>query len=227
MTLANLEHLGQPMRYLAVADLPGDTADIMATDCAGIWCLGNMDLLGQPALSFAGMRRASDAGLIAAHRCAKRATELQQVCISGAAAGVDINAHCAALSAGGMTILVLAQGIRTFKINFALRQNWDWDRCLIVSQFSPDAEWMGRRAMQRNRLVIALGAALLIIEAGPTGGTRAAAEQATEIGRPVFALEYRRPVPGNQAVIAAGARPLGIRRDTGEPNIEAVLERPS
>jgi DNA processing protein len=51
----------------------------------------------------------------------------------------------------------------------------------VVSQFSPTQPWTTGGAMTRNSVVIGLGLALVVVEAGETGGTLAAGKRAFEL----------------------------------------------
>jgi predicted Rossmann fold nucleotide-binding protein DprA/Smf involved in DNA uptake len=77
--------------------------------------------------------------------------------------------------------------------------------------------------MERNKLIIALGIAMIVVEAGETGGTREAARQTIKAGKPLFAVEYKTPVPGNNAILQDGAKLLGRDKLTNKPNIAKVL----
>ncbi|MDA9639904.1 DNA-protecting protein DprA, partial [SAR116 cluster bacterium] len=180
-------------------------------------------LLKQQALSFCGSRKASEKALEAAGKCATEAVKNNIGTISGNAAGVDLTVHSATLEAGGWSIFVLPEGIKHFRIKKALSDIWDWDRCLVISPYEPDDRWQVWRAMDRNELIIALGIAMIVVEAGETGGTREAARQALKIGKPLFALSYRDSLPGNEAILRDGAKKLGISNVTGKPNIKKVI----
>lgn len=60
--------------------------------------------------------------------------------------------------------------------------------------------------MARNAVIAALGRALIVIEAGATGGTLDAGKKALAMGRAVIALEFSDGTPdGNQQLIEMGA----------------------
>lgn len=118
--------------------------------------LGNLALLDVPGLGFCGSRKASEKGIDVATDCAEQAVKAGFVVISGNAAGVDLAAHHTALAQGGATILVLAEGINSFRIRRELKPVWDWDRVLVISQFPAAAVWQAYRAMERNDVIIAL-----------------------------------------------------------------------
>jgi DNA processing protein len=135
--------------------------------------------------------------------------------VSGYAAGVDTETHLAALDSGGSTIIVLAEGIAHFWAKAAFKGRMDQSRVLVLSQFRPRRTWDVGAAMTRNGIIAALGRALVVIEAGETGGTLDAGMQALAIGRPVIALKYESgPTPaGNRKLIDAGARPVASAGD--------------
>ena len=152
--------------------------------------LGNLDLLQRHSISFCGARNASEKGIEAAVLCARTAVKNDFVITSGNARGVDRATHREALSSGGTTILVLPEGIEHFRIAPELRDVWDWERVLVVSQFDPRAPWKAYHAMDRNKVIMALSCAMIVVEAGEKGGTRAAGEDALELRIPLFAIDY-------------------------------------
>ena len=90
----------------------------------------------------------------------------------------------------GSTILVLPEGLDHFRIKRDLRDDWDWDRILVVSQFEPEAIWKAFRAMTRNETIIALSHAMIVIEAVATGGTLSAGLSTLKAGKPLFVAVY-------------------------------------
>ena len=174
-----------------------EVAEILSPKQDGLWVLGNTELLKKDGISFCGSRKASEKGLETARHCAIGAVNNGVGTISGNALGVDLNVHGAKLENGGWSIFVLAEGINNFRIKRALADVWDWERCLVISQYDPDTRWQVWRAMERNKLIIALGIAMIVVEAGETRGTREAARQTIKAGKPLFAVECITPVPEN------------------------------
>jgi len=188
---------------------------------------GNFELLNHHAISFCGSRNASDRGIEAASLCARTAAKHQFVITSGNARGVDRATHREALAEGGSTILVLPEGMNQFRIAPELREVWDWDRVLVVSQFDARTVWRSYQAMERNRTIMALSCAMIVVEAGEKGGTRAAGEDALKLRIPLFAVDYgfdEAVAPGNRELIKRGAKPLKKSRETGEPNLTILLD---
>lgn len=133
-------------------------------------CLGNLELLNRVSVGFCGSREASEKGLATARDCARLLAAGQINIVSGFAAGVDMNAHCAALAAGGTTTVVLAEGILRFRVKREIRDLWDDTRTLVVSEFGPNLPWSVSLAMQRNKTICGLSRAMVLIEARRTGG---------------------------------------------------------
>lgn len=187
---------------------------------------GNVDLLDEHSLSFCGARNASEKGIEAAALCARTASKNGFVIVSGNARGVDRATHREALAVGGATILVLPEGIDHFRIASELRNVWDWSRVLIVSQFESHTVWRSYHAMDRNKTIMGLSCAMIVVEAGEKGGTRAAGEEAIRLRMPLFAVDYgfdETVAPGNRELIRKGAKPLKKSRETGEPNLSVLL----
>jgi DNA processing protein len=191
-----------------------------------LFVIGNADLLKSHSISFCGARNASEKGIEAAALCATTAVRRDFVIVSGNARGVDRATHKAALDEGGTTILVLPEGLDHFRIPAELRDVWDWDRVLVLSQFEPKTVWQAYHAMARNKIIMGLSCAMIVVEAGEKGGTRAAGEEALRLRIPLFAVDYgfdETVAPGNRVLITGGARPLKKSRQTGEPNLKALL----
>jgi DNA processing protein len=187
---------------------------------------GNLSLLDEHAVSFCGARNASEKGVEAAVLCARTAIKKCFVITSGNARGVDRATHREALAEGGATVLVLPEGMDHFRIAPELRDVWDWARVLVVSQFEPATVWRSYHAMDRNKTIMALSCAMIVVEAGEKGGTRAAGEEALRLGVPLFAIDYgfdETVAPGNRELIKNGAKPLKKSRETGEPNLSTLL----
>ncbi len=187
---------------------------------------GNLAVLERPAVGFCGSRAASARGLEVAHDCAAQLGAAGVVVTSGYAAGVDLAAHGAALRSGGATTVVLAEGILGFRVKAEAAAWWDWDRACVVSEFAATAPWSAGNAMQRNRTIVGLSQAMILIEAGATGGSIAAGREALAARVPLFAPEYEgmpATATGNRELLRQGARPLLRARATMRANLGEVL----
>ena len=202
------------------ATLNRDTPD-------ALYFKGNLDLLRRPAVGFCGSRKATASGLEAARECALEAVRSGLVVVSGNANGVDFEAHLAAMATGGETIFVLPEGIDRFRIKKDFKDFWSWDRTLVLSQWDPRAIWRSYQAMARNKTIIGLSDSLVVVEAGETGGTKHAGENALFLSVPLFVLEYREVThdrAGNAALIQSGGRPIRRKASSGRPSLTNLVD---
>lgn len=175
---------------------------------------GARQLLEKSGVGICGSRHAGDGSLRAARACSGVVVQKGLNLVSGYARGVDTVSHSGALEHGGTTTVVLAEGIERFKIRRnEIAEYWDWERCVVVSQFSPTQPWSAGAAMARNTVISGLGKALIVVEAGETGGTLAAGLRALEEGQPVLVLQLEDSPVGNKVLIAKGATPVGSREE--------------
>lgn len=171
---------------------------------------GNVALLEEPSVAMCGSRDASEEGLEAAAIAGQTVARSGLTIVSGNARGVDIETHVAAIKAGGGTIIVLAEGIVRFRVKRVLATaGLEPNQLLVVSQFPPRQGWTVGGAMMRNAVIAGLGLALVVIEAGETGGTLDAGLKGLELKRPVLTLGFRSGQrAGNAILIGKGARPV-------------------
>lgn len=184
-----------------------------------LFCRGDIDLLKSVSVGVCGSRAVGDDGLRAARACGEEAARLGITVTSGYAKGVDTESHLAVLGAGGSTIAVLAEGIDHFRLKKPYRDLAEdiSDRLLVVSQFPPRQRWTVGAAMTRNQVIAGLAQAVVVVEAGESGGTLKAGEIALHGGRPLLVLDQGgKTLPGNERLIAAGGRRVAARTDLVE-----------
>ncbi len=175
---------------------------------------GRQKLLTSDGVAIVGSRNVSDEGIKAAKEIAADLAKHGKNVVSGYAKGVDSEAHLGALEAEGTTTIVLSYGIKELRTKRDFKEfNWNRD-VLAVSQFHPDARWLARNAMARNRLVCALSRAVVVIESGPErdlkgkmSGTFDAGKTALDMKLPLFVVtpKYFAKLPkGNEDLIDLG-----------------------
>jgi len=199
----------------------GDSAPVL------LLCVGNLDIFNRPSVGFCGSREASEKGLATARDSSTLLSRAGINIVSGFAAGVDMNAHRAALVSGGSTTVVLAEGILRFRVKRDIRDVWDQNRTLVVSEFGPNLPWSVSHAMQRNKTICGLSLAMLLIEARSTGGSIQAGRDTFKLGLPLFAAVYEgapESATGNEELLSQGAKRLFKSRSTDLPNIRPILE---
>lgn len=195
-----------------------------------LYAIGNVRLLGKKAIGVCGSRDASASALKWAYSFGREAARHQVVVVSGYARGVDRQFHRGVLEAGGATIAVLPEGINYFRLTKELGSLINPEsNFLAISMFEPDAPWKTWRAMERNKLIVALSAGLFVIEARERGGTINAAYEAIRQGKPLYAVAYTKDLPGregNRKLLAGSAIPVRHMRDLKHALEEAMSQPP-
>lgn len=109
--------------------------------------------------------------------------------VSGAAYGVDAQAHRGALADGGPTVAVLAGGVdRPYpRGNHRLVERIAAEGC-VVAEVPPGSAPTRWRFVQRNRLIAAMTQATVVVEAALRSGTSITAREAADLGRQVAAV---------------------------------------
>ena len=158
--------------------------------------------------------------------------DLGSATVSGGALGVDSVVHRSTLLANGTTIAIMAGGL----FNLYPAGNLElFDRIadsgLLLSEMSPDARPTRWRFLQRNRLIAALGQAVVVTEAGYRSGSINTVNHALELSRPVYALPgpvnspnsagCNRLILDGKASIIADISDLPIQLGLKEPRLDA------
>lgn len=156
-----------------------------------LWYRGNPDnfkALGRT-LSIVGSRASSTYGQQVTSDVVSSAVEAEATVVSGGALGVDSVAHRSTLAQGGRTVAVMAGSLD----NLYPAGNWDLfeqigHSGLLLSEMAPNSKPTRWRFLQRNRIIAALGDALVVTEAGWRSGSMNTATHCAELGRRVFAV---------------------------------------
>lgn len=191
----------------------------------GFVAAGNLALLDGFLVGICGSRKASERGLKVAEDACRELALRGVTVVSGYAAGVDETAHLAALTVGGATICVLAEGLSHFRIKKTLANKWDWSRVLVLSQFGLRSIWQASRAMQRNKTIVGLSRATIVVEARDRGGTLDAGLTALRLKKPLFVADFSESgteSAGNTLLLREGATPFRRSRTTGGPSFLAL-----
>ena len=165
--------------------------------------------LAEPAAVVIGSRRPSEYGRTVAYRIARGLGAAGVPVVSGLALGIDAIAHRGCLDAGGMTIAVLASGadVPYPRTNRRLYERIRRDGC-VVSEMPPGTRPCRWLFPARNRIMAALGAVTVVIEAAQRSGTLITADCAADLGRDVAAvpgLVTTEAAVGTNALIRSGA----------------------
>jgi DNA processing protein len=150
---------------------------------------GDLALLQYVCVGVVGSRSASEYGLDVADELADAVARAGGCVVSGVALGVDAAAHAAALDAGGATIGVLGCGVDVFypRRNEQLQERIAQSG-LLLSEHLPGEPPRKHQFPYRNRIIAALSAAVVIVEAGEKSGALSTAGHAGDQGIDVFAV---------------------------------------
>ncbi|MDN3310529.1 DNA-processing protein DprA [Microbacterium oryzae] len=165
--------------------------DLAAHAPLALWVRGDRAALARLARSVAivGARAATPYGEHVAAELAGDLSVREVAIASGAAYGIDGAAHRAALGSGGLTVAVVAGGAdRVYPAGHARLLTELARTGAIVSESAPGSTPTKWRFLQRNRLIAALTAATVVVEAGARSGTLNTAGHAAALGRPLGAV---------------------------------------
>ena len=170
---------------------------------------GLADLVGEESVAIVGSRKASPYGLDVARGLGRGLAVSGVTVVSGMALGIDSAAHAGALEAGGPTVAVLpASADRAYPPGKRALHRRIVAEGAVVSELGPGVgvwRWM---FPARNRIIAALAAMTVVVEAGERSGALVTARLARGLGRPVGAVPGRVTTPqaaGPNGLLAAGA----------------------
>ncbi len=163
-------------------------------------------------IAVVGSRRVSEYGKRVCREFVGALAQVGLTVVSGLMYGIDIEAHNAAISAGGKTLGVLGYGHDYLK-HYGYAQNM-YEKILelkagaVVSEYEPDAPAAKWTFPKRNRIIAALSRTVLVIEGGENSGSLITAGYAIEQGKDVFAVPgsiYNQNSNGTNWLIKQGA----------------------
>ena len=161
------------------------------------------------AVAVVGSRAATPYGMAQAGALGADLARLGYTVVSGLARGIDGAAHRGALEAGGASVAVLPGGLDvvTPRHHAELAESLCARGGLLSERASGPPPFRGT-FLERNRLIAALSAATVVVEAAARSGALATAACARRLCRPVLAVPGdvdRETSRGTHALIRAGA----------------------
>ena len=177
--------------------VPGDPLWPSAVDDLGVhspltlWVRGDPARLGsdRPAVAIVGARAATAYGEHVAIDLGAGLVARGVAVVSGGAYGIDGAAHRAVLRAGGVTMALLAGGAdRAYPAGHAGMLGDIAATGVVISEVPCGTAPTRWRFLQRNRLIAALSAATVVVEAGWRSGSLNTAGHASALGRPLGAV---------------------------------------
>ena len=198
--LADFQRAGIRLVTPQDPEWPGQLADLDGEQPYALWLRGQADLRFSCLRSVAivGSRAATAYGCYVASEFAASVAARGLAVVSGGAFGVDAAAHRGALSADGVTIAVLACGVDTpYPAAHAELFDAIAAQGVVVSEWPP-GRLVGRlRFLVRNRVIAALAAGTLVVEAGQRSGAVNTARHARDLSRRLMAVPG--PVTSDQS----------------------------
>ncbi|UDL77247.1 DNA-processing protein DprA [Corynebacterium uberis] len=203
-----------------------------------LWVRGGVlpELLAQ-AVSVVGTRAMTSYGAQATGHIVRGLAAHQWTIISGGALGVDCVAHEQALAAGGSTIVVSACGIDRFypARNRTLCERIASGGGAVVSEYPPGVTPQRHRFLTRNRLVAALSAGTVVIEASWRSGALNTLSWAEGLGRVTMAVPgpitgpgslgcHQRIMKGQAQLVCSADEVRGLLSAVGAVTVEDQYE---
>jgi DNA processing protein len=144
---------------------------------------------GTGRVAIVGSRKCSDVGHAVAQDLGRALVGAGLAVVSGAAQGIDAAAHRGALQAGGRTVATLGSGIDVdYPASSRDLLGSIVGRGTIVSEYPPGVPAGPQHFPARNRIVVALARALVVVEGEARSGSRISVDHALELGREIFAV---------------------------------------
>jgi len=143
----------------------------------------------RPSVGIVGTRRCTAYGRQIAAELGQALAAVGVVVVSGLAAGIDAEAHRAALARGGPVVGVVAGGLDH---PYPTRNRGLWqdvaDKGWLVAEAPLGVRPEAWRFPLRNRIIAALSDVVVVVESGATGGSLHTVREAERRGRTVLAV---------------------------------------
>jgi DNA processing protein len=147
------------------------------------------ELLAEPAVAVVGTRRPSSYGRSEADVLGRTVGSTGLTVISGMALGIDSAAHRGALQGGAATVAVLPAGAdRPYPATARALYRRIAERGLLVSELGPGSDVRRWMFTARNRIIAALSAITVVVQARERSGALVTARWARDLGRHVGAV---------------------------------------
>jgi DNA processing protein len=216
----------EPGYPAALLDLGGAAPDRLF-GCGNRQAVERQEL--EHTVTIVGSRRASSYGLGVAEELGRLLAAAGLVVVSGMARGIDAAAHRGALAGDGTTLAVLGSGA---DVVYPASQRRLYQEIVktgaAISEAPPGQRPLPGAFPKRNRLMAALGAITLVVEAAQPSGSLITARQALDLGRQVGAVPgpvTSRASEGANGLIVDGAAMIRGPQDVLDRLLGVGIER--
>jgi DNA processing protein len=169
-----------------------------------------LELTGRDPVALVGSRRPSPYGTEMAGKLGRGLGYAGITVVSGMALGIDSAAHAGALEVGAPTVAVLpGSAHRPYPAGKRVLHRRIVAAGAAVSELGPGTSVRRWMFLARNRIIAALAAMTVVVEAAEHSGSLVTARAAARLGRSVGAVPGRVTTPqaaGPNGLLAAGAR---------------------
>ncbi len=176
-----------------------------------------LEIAGEDPVAIVGARKASPYGIEVARSLGQALGRSGVTVISGMAFGIDSAAHAGALSAGAPTIAVLpGPPDRSYPASQRVLHRQIVGSGAAISELPPGASVWRWTFPARNRILAALAASTVVVQAASRSGSLLTAGFARSLGRPVGAVPGQITSPqsaGSNSLLAKGAYVVRGARD--------------
>jgi DNA processing protein len=178
-----------------------------------LWVMGDIGVVrDHPAVSIVGTRDCTPYGERVTREISGGLARAGATIVSGMARGIDAMAHRAALESSGRTAAVLGTGVDVpYPASHRSLHRQIRDQGVVLSESPPGTHASPGCFPQRNRIIAALGAATIVVEAGVKSGALITAEHALAISRDLAAVPGPIDSPaslGSNTLMRDGAHPI-------------------
>lgn len=150
----------------------------------------SIDFANDTCIGVVGARKNTAYGKYVAEELGKAFASAGLVIVSGMATGIDTISHKAAIEKQARTIAVLGTGIDIIYPyeNKELHDKILKEYGIIISEYPPGLGTNPGMFVLRNRIIVGISKAIVVVEGGKHSGTLTTARYAAENGRDVYAV---------------------------------------
>jgi DNA processing protein len=177
-----------------------------------------LELCAVDPVAIVGARQCTQYGRRVAHALARDAARVGMTVVSGMAAGIDTAAHEGALETTGNTIAVMPGGANlSYPVTAQSLHRRIIASGVAVSELGPRASARAWTFRARNRIIVAISAAIVVVQARNDSGSLRTAQFASAMGRALGAvpgqIESRASEGPHLLIRDHGAKLIGSSRD--------------
>jgi len=150
----------------------------------------SINFVSDMCIGIVGTRKPTPYGRYVAEELGKSFASAGLIIVSGMATGIDTISHKAAIEKQGRTIAVLGTGIDMIypPENKELHDEILREYGIIISEYPPGFGIQRGMFVMRNRIIVGLSKAVVVVEGGEHSGSLITARYAAENGRDVYAV---------------------------------------